>query len=340
MSAPRFGLRIPPCAAASEVARCVADAERAGFDTAWIPDSQFIWRDVWATMAVAAGSTSAIELGTCVTNLETRHPTVTAAAAATVEELAPGRVVLGVGAGDSAVKTLGLKPTRLEPMRNETKALRQLLAGEQVEFSGRPMRLKRPPSTRVPVYLAATAPKMLALAGELADGVIVLRGLSPALIDRTLEQIGAGARAAGRSLDELEICFGALVHVAENELDAVRAVKPYVAAIAQTGGADVLRAAGIEVEVPTGAGGVYPDLSHAEDWEAAVEAAGPWVSDEAAARYADAFCLVGPADKVAAGLEAAIDHGARSFYIRHLGSYTLPDELVEAFGSTILPRLR
>ncbi len=336
----RLGLRVPPCAPAMDVARCVRDAERAGFEVAWIPDSQFIWRDVWATLALAAGSTDAIALGTCVTNLETRHPTVTAAAAATLEELAPGRVVLGMGTGDSAVKTLGLNPTRLARMRSETGALRELLAGRPVDFDGRPMRLKRPPSTRVPVYMAATAPKMLALAGELADGAIVVRGLSPELIDRTLAQIGAGARAAGRSLDELEVCFGALVHVADDEREGVRAVKPYVAAIAQTGGVEVLRAAGIEVDVPPGAAGVYPDLSHAEDWEAAVEAAGRWVSDDMAARYADAFCLVGPAEKIAEGLRSAIEHGARSFYIRHLGSYTLPDDLIRAFGDTIIPRLR
>ena len=81
----RFGLRIPPCAKAREVARCVADAERVGFDIAWLPDSQFLWRDVWASLALAAELTEGIALGSCVTNLETRHPSVSAVAAVTSE---------------------------------------------------------------------------------------------------------------------------------------------------------------------------------------------------------------------------------------------------------------
>jgi 5,10-methylenetetrahydromethanopterin reductase len=103
----RFGLRIPPCAPATEVAASVVAAERAGFDVAWLPDSQFLWRDVWTCLGLAATQTSTITLGTCVTNFETRHVSVTAAAAATLGELAPGRAIVGVGSGDSAIKTLG-----------------------------------------------------------------------------------------------------------------------------------------------------------------------------------------------------------------------------------------
>ena len=117
-------------------------------------------------------------------------------------------------------------------------------------------------------------------------------------------------------------------------------MKPYVVAIAQTGGTEILRAAGIELDVPAGAGGIYPDMSHAEDWEAAVEVAGHWVSDETAARYAEAFCLVGTADACAERLRRAVEHGVRSFYIRHFGSYTLPAALLEAFGGSIIPRFR
>lgn len=97
----RFGLRIPPCADVRQVAATARAAEEAGFDVARLPDSQFLWRDVWAAMALAAISTERIALGTCVTQFETRHATVTAAAAVTIDELAPGRTILGVGTGDS-----------------------------------------------------------------------------------------------------------------------------------------------------------------------------------------------------------------------------------------------
>jgi 5,10-methylenetetrahydromethanopterin reductase len=87
----RFGLRIPPCADVRDVAATARAAEEADFDVAWLPDSQFLWRDVWAAMALAATTTDRIALGTCVTQFETRHATVTAAAAATIDEIAPRR---------------------------------------------------------------------------------------------------------------------------------------------------------------------------------------------------------------------------------------------------------
>jgi 5,10-methylenetetrahydromethanopterin reductase len=336
---PRFGLRIPPCRALTEVAACVRDAEAAGFDVAWLPDSQFLWRDVWGALALSATQTSSIGLGTCVTNLETRHPSVTAAAAASIEEIAPGRVLLGIGSGDSAVKTLGLKPTALARMREQVGVLRTLLAGDAADFNGRSLAVKaarRP----LPLYLAATGPRMQALAGELADGVIVVTGLEPDLVRATLERIGEGASRGGRRAEDLDVCFGTYAHVTSDRRETARIVKPYVVATAQTGGQALLHGLGIQIEPPPVVGGIYPDMSHAEDWEAAAEAAAAWVTDEQALLFADAFCLIGTPEALADRLHAAADAGARSFYIRHFSSYTLPSELLRTFGETVLPRFR
>ncbi len=313
------------------------DAEAAGFDVAWLPDSQFLWRDVWGAMTLAAEQTSSIVLGTCVTNLETRHPSVTAAAAASVEELAPDRVVLGIGSGDSAVKTLGLKPTSLARMREQIGLLRTLLAGGAADFEGRSLAVKaagRP----VPIYLAATGPKMQALAGELADGVIVVTGLEPHLVRATLARIGEGAARAGRRVEDLDVCFGTYAHVASDRREAARIVKPYVVATAQTGGRALLEGLGILIDPPEVVGGIYPDMSHAEDWDAAAEAAAEWVTDEQALAFADAFCLIGPPEELADRVAAAVEAGARSFYIRHFSSYTLPSDLLRTFAETVLPR--
>lgn len=336
---PRFGLRIPPCRSLSEVADCVRDAEAAGFDVAWLPDSQFLWRDVWGAMALAADRTGSIALGTCVTNLETRHPSVTAAAAASVEELAPGRVILGVGSGDSAVKTLGLRPTGLARMREQLGTLRTLLDGEAADFEGRSLSVEAAEGRgRVPVYLAATGPKMQALAGEVADGVIVVTGLEPELVRATLERIGAGAERGGRRVEELDVCFGTYAHVTSDRAEAARIVKPYVVATAQTGGQELLHGLGIHIDPPEVVGGIYPDMSHAVDWDAACDASEEWVTDEQALVYADAFCLIGSPEEIADRLERAAAAGARSFYIRHFGSYTLPHELLRTFAQTVLPR--
>jgi 5,10-methylenetetrahydromethanopterin reductase len=333
----RFGLRIPPCANAREVARCVAAAERAGFDIAWLPDSQFLWRDVWSSLALAAELTDRITLGPCVTNLETRHPSVTAAAAVTLEELAPGRTILGVGSGDSSIKTLGLKPTRLAGMRDGIDLLRGLTAGETIDFDGRQMHLQASLERPVPVYMAANGPKALELAGEIADGVITVAGVAPDLVERLHARIAAGAARAGRTPDEIEVCFGTFCHVTDDEREAARIVKPYVVAMAQVGGRETLRSIGIEIDPPAVVGGIYPDMSHAEDWDEAADAAEEWVTDELALRYADAFCLVGSAEHCRERIARAAAAGARNFYVRHFSSYTLPEQVLAAYGELIIP---
>jgi 5,10-methylenetetrahydromethanopterin reductase len=317
------------------VASCVADAETAGFDIAWLPDSQFLWRDVWTCLGAAAARTSAITVGTCVTNFETRHVSVTAAAAATLGELAPGRVVVGVGSGDSAIKTLGLRPTRVAVMEQRITQLRQLLAGEEIDFDGRLMRLRTTPPEPVPIYLAANGPRMLELAARTCDGVLMLTGFNPELIAATRARLDQARGDRG-----VDVCVGTVCHVTEDPSEAVQVVKPYVIGTAQTGGREALRAIGIDIDPPAVVGGIYPDMSHAEDWDAAAEAAGEWVSDDVARRYADAFCVVGSADEVADRFRRAVDAGATSFYVRHPGSYTLPDALLRAFASHVIPALR
>lgn len=334
-----FGLRIPLCASPADVALCVREAEEAGFDIAWLPDSQFLWRDVWATAAVAATATSRITIGSCVTNFETRHVSITASAAATLCDLAPERVILGVGSGDSAVKTLGLVPTRLAGMREQVDVARRLLRGEEVAFDGRALRIRHAPG-HVPVYLAGNGPKALELAGEIGDGVITVSGLRTDLIERLRARVAAGAARSGRTADDLEICVGTFCHITDDEAEAAHVVKPYVVAMAQVGGSETLRTIGIDIDPPPVVDGIYPDLSHAEDWDAAAAAASEWVTDEMALRYADAFCLVGTAESCAERLARAADAGATSFYIRHVSSYTLPWELLRAFGETVLPRFR
>lgn len=336
-----FGIRIPPCGRIDEVAAVVGAAEVAGFDVAWLPDSQLLWRDVWATLAVAATTTDRIRLGTCVTNVETRHPTVTAAAAATIAELAPNRFILGIGTGDSSAKTIGLRPTRIARMREQLVLLRTLLDGGSVPGAdGRTVRLMSVPGRPVPIYLAVGGPRITALAGELCDGAIG-SGVAPEDIASTRARVSEAAKAAGRSASAMDLCVTAICHTTDDPRAAARLVKPYVVATAQLGGRSGLRDRfGIDIDPPQHVPGVHPDMSHAQDWDAAVAAAGRWVSDADAARVAEADFLIGDADHLIARFEAAVAAGARSFYVRHLESYTFPTALIEAFGKTVIPHFR
>lgn len=333
-----LGVRIPPCRRADEVAAEVARAERYGLDVAWVTDSQLLWRDTFAVLALAATRTEQISLATAVTNVATRHPTVVASAMNTVAELAPGRVILGLGTGDSAVKPIGLRPTARAGLRAAITTMRALLAGESCAFGPRQVRLKDAAGA-VPVHVAASGPKTLALAGEVADGVMTLAGISPQTVSRSWQAVRDGMAAAGRG-GGVEFTAGALCKVTDDVERDAAVLKPVCLHMATIGGQEFLRIAGIELPRPPEVPQVYPDMAHAEDWDLAIRHASRWVTDEMAVRFAETFCLFGSAEEIIRRMRRSAELGATGFCLRDVGSYTLPSELIESFGGNVLPKLR
>jgi 5,10-methylenetetrahydromethanopterin reductase len=332
---PKFGIRLPACHPVDQVARAARRAEELGFDQAWVPDSQLLWRDVFGTLTAMALGTDRLRIGTAVTNLETRHPSVVASAARTVAELAPGRFVLGVGVGNSAVEPIGLRSTTQADLRARLGQVRDLLDGAEVDFGTVRSRL-REPGIAPPVYVAASGPKNLRLAGELADGVILLSGVSPTTLGSSLARVREGAEAGGRTLADLDIVVSSYCHVTDDVEADARMLKPICAGIAQKGGRPFLAMAGIEVDVPPVVEGLYPDTVHAEDWDEAVRICGQWVTDEMAVRFAQAFCLFGTPAEISRRVEEVTAAGATSIFLQHVGSYELPYELMESFADTVL----
>jgi 5,10-methylenetetrahydromethanopterin reductase len=303
----RIGLRIPPCRPVPEVVRAARAAEAAGFTDVWVPDSQTLWRDPFVTLAGIAGGTRHVRIGTAVTNLVTRHPSVVAAAGSTIAELGPGRFVLGVGVGNSAVEPVGLRSSTHAALRAGVAALRDGMGS-------------------VPVHVAASGPRNLALAGEAADGAILLAGASRPLVTAAVTRIRQAARAAGRAAPEVTVSAFCQV-TDDSERDAAQ-LKPVCAELARKGGGQALRSAGIDVRVPQTIPGVVPDVLHARDWDAAVRVCSAWVSDADAARFAAEFCLYGPADTIVARIADLASAGVTGVLLQHVGSYTLPDELI------------
>ncbi|HWP58880.1 MAG TPA: LLM class flavin-dependent oxidoreductase [Candidatus Acidoferrales bacterium] len=205
-------------------------AEELGFSHVWIGDSHLIWREAYVNMAAAALNTSKVKLGTGVTNPLTRHPSVVASAYATLEEMAPGRFVLGIGLGDSSVETMGMKPARLSDFARTIGQMRDLLAGKEVALDTGRIRLKHPTGAKMPIYVAASGPKMLELSGRIADGVIILVGVADDYIRRALEKIRAGAEAAGRAFGEIDLVLWVPCAVSD-KYPAKEAVKAHVARI-------------------------------------------------------------------------------------------------------------
>src|SRR5713226_526030 len=130
---------------------CVKTAEDAGYDRAWVVDSQMLWEDVWVYVTRALAATERIQVGVAVANPLTRHYTVSASAAATLAQLHPGRVILGLGRGDSAVRTLGLKQVATTKFAEIVPRVRALLAGEEVDTDAATIRLRWATGERVPI---------------------------------------------------------------------------------------------------------------------------------------------------------------------------------------------
>ena len=161
--------------------RDVKAAEEAGFSHAWFYDSQLIYSDVYATMALAAQNTSRIKLGTLVAIPTNRIAPVTASAIATINKLAPGRVVLAMGTGYTGRNTMGLTQMSVDSLREYTQQVKGLLAGEDVLYregdKERWVRLVHADQEQfinikdpIPVFVAANGPRALEIVGELADG--------------------------------------------------------------------------------------------------------------------------------------------------------------------------
>jgi len=209
-------------------------AEKLGYRNVWFGDSQNIWREAFVTMAQAAVGTEKVIFGTGVTQAITRHPSVLASGWATLHELTDGRVAFGIGTGDSALRTMGLSPTRLADLETKIADFRQLLSGGEVTepTSGASYRLNYLHAPLdVPIYIAASAPKITELAGRIADGVILLVGTDPAFIEASLERLERGASQAGRSLDDIHIVLWTPTAIYDDDAVARDLVRAHVARV-------------------------------------------------------------------------------------------------------------
>jgi 5,10-methylenetetrahydromethanopterin reductase len=204
MAVPRFGLNRFDARSVDAFAADVRRAEALGWDAAWQPDSQLRRRDTYVLLAAAARATERIVLGTLLANPINRHPTVTASSIATIDELAPGRVLLGWGVGDTAVRLAGLRPARVKELEESTRLMRALLDGDAVEV-GAPRPARLPHHRPVPIWIAAGGPRTLRMAGGVADGVFLRVGTHAANIRRSIELVRAGAVEAGRTPDSVRL---------------------------------------------------------------------------------------------------------------------------------------
>ncbi|MBI2321231.1 MAG: LLM class flavin-dependent oxidoreductase [Chloroflexi bacterium] len=212
-------------------------AEDLGYHLVRIADSQSLFYDCYVALAPVAIHTSRILVGTGVTNPVTRHPVITAGAISTIDDLSGGRAVLGIGTGFSAVHTIDEKPASPELLREYVIAIRELYEHRETTYRGKTIRLTWP-KRRVPIWIAASGPRALRVAGELADVVIMGSGFLPECIAADLPHVAEGARAGGRRLEDLALWVFGPANIASTW---EAAVEPLKAGLAGTGQFTVAR---------------------------------------------------------------------------------------------------
>ena len=317
------GLPVP------RMADFILGCEQAGFDGVGVHDHQHSGRDVYVTLALAGQRTSTLDLYPVTSNPVTRHPMVLAALANTLQEIAPGRVKLTIGPGFLAVRSIGRPRASVDAMRVAMLSIRRLLRGEELEFGPNVTRIRNLSDTPVPVFMTAAGPRMVELAGEVADGVLLMVGLHPKAVAAARKCLERGAARAGRDLSDFPVGYITSMAVSDEPREArgwpQRWLGPGLPWLAYPSRANFhwLRQAGIDI-----ADDILPEQ----------------VSEDMAARICEAMGLFGTAEECGRQLlRAAEEAGVERFFIFPChtvqSGYDMPTPEVEAFRDVIFPMM-
>ena len=331
-------LRVQSSLPMPELMALMRDIEAAGFDGAGVVDSQMLARDCFVVLGQAAMQTSRMALFPAVTNPFTRHASVLASAIRTVEEMAPDRTRFIMGTGYTSASTIGRKAAKLSEMRDSIAAVKTLLEGKEVNWNGTPWKLEYGSDRRIPVLMAASGPKAIELAGEVADGVLLLVGFNPGLLDWSMDHLERGAKRAGRKVEDLEVIWAVRTGLGATMAEARRRAQPTAVHWGLRWDGDWARRATIrmpDIPIPEAVKAIKPDLSHAPDWEAAI-AATDYLPKDIVAQLCDALGLIGTPQHCAQRLIAMEKLGARNIYLMPT---TTPEAELRAFREVVFPLL-
>ena len=300
-----FGLNRLDMRSPAAFAQSAERAESLGWDYGFIPSSPLLAQDPYVMLAQALGHTETIKLGPLIENPVMRDPAVIAGSIATVDRIAPGRAMLGLGVGDTAVRLMGRPPAKVSTLESATDLIRRLLAGEQIDVGARrPARLRH--ASPVPVWIAAQGPKTLRMAGRVADGVFIRVGTARENIEASVDEVRQGAREAGR--DPGSIALGLVLHVVLcDDPERDETVARSIAAGYYEYSPMLFERCGIAwngPDVESLKARVWPDFHHARDLHASGREVGFLPH-----RAVDGFSLHGDLKAVRAQLESVLDQG-------------------------------
>jgi 5,10-methylenetetrahydromethanopterin reductase len=221
-----------PVRSLDDVAEWARVAEASGFALLSVGDSQTMWMDPYVALTLAAEHTTTPKVGPMVTVPRTRHPSVAACAIGSIQRLSRGRAYYAIGPGDSAIYNIGERRVNMAETEEYALAVRDLCRGEEVTYGGATFKLHWDVEP-VPLWLAGDGPKMLELAGRIADGVVVGNGATVELVEFARRHIAIGAESVGRTIDDLEVWYLVPSHVAPSREDGIRQLRFYLASYAK-----------------------------------------------------------------------------------------------------------
>jgi probable F420-dependent oxidoreductase len=330
-----FGVTVLPDPPYTRLVELMQLAEQHGFEYGWTYDSHVLWHDPYPLLTAAALSTSKLKLGLNVTNPGTREPTVTASAFATLQAISGGRMICGIGRGDSARRTIGQKPVKVADFERAVAAIRGLMSGRQVVWNETEVELKwakeLPP---VPLYVAGYGPKVLAVAGRQADGVIIQLA-DPEIVEWIVGQVRRAAEEAGRDPGEIGVIACAPAYVSEDMAKACEEVRWFPAMVSNH--VFDLLSKHDKSELPHALTD-YVERMHRERYDYSEHSRvgakhGQQVSDDTC----ESFCILGTAEQHVEKLQrleaAGVDQW-NIYLMTHNQEHTL-----DAYGTEIIPAL-
>src|SRR6476646_9360155 len=227
-----FGVTVLPDPPYSRLIELIQIAEQRGFEYGWTYDSHVLWQESFPVLALAADRTSKIKLGHMVTNPGTREPTVLASAYATLHDISNGRMIMGIGRGDSARRYIGQQPVKVAEFEAALQMIKPFMNGKEVNWNDKDLQLKwvRPELPEIEMHVAGYGPKALAVAGRQGDGVIIQLA-DPDIIQWIMATARRAAEEAGRDPAALKCIVSAPSHISDDLADAREQVRWFPAMV-------------------------------------------------------------------------------------------------------------
>ncbi|GAC1478271.1 MAG: TIGR03842 family LLM class F420-dependent oxidoreductase [Candidatus Dormibacteria bacterium] len=330
MAAISFGVCFAPDPPARRWVDLTTLAEANGFEYAWLFDSHVLWQEVYPVFTLMAAATRQIKIGPCVTNPGTRDPSVTASALATLNEISGGRMVMGIGRGDSARRVLGQKPVTVDEMERDCRLIRDLAAGREVSYDGVKIQIKWA-RHELPIWVAGYGPKALRAAGRVADGVIIQLA-DPAIIRWCLQYVREGAEEAGRSFEDIQVQAAAPAFISD-DLNSAREQVRWFPALVSNHVVDLLKKYDVK-DLPSALTDYLKARDHYDYSEHAKRGAAhaDFVPDE----IVDRFCVIGTVEQSRRRIAELIDVGVTQFNLYLM--VDKPEAVIKTYGEEIIPR--